>query len=661
VTGQRRRMVPGGIVVDDPEWYRRAVIYELSVRAFYDANGDGVGDLAGVVAKLDYLEWLGVDCLWLLPFYPSPLRDGGYDVTDFTDVHPDLGTLDDLAALLDAAHGRNMRVLADLVLNHTSDQHPWFVESRSSRDNPRADWYVWSDDDRRWPQARVVFVDAERSNWTYEPRRGQFYWHRFYSHQPDLNYDNPAVVEEMLGVVRFWLTFGFDGFRLDAVPYLYQRDGTACESVPETHALLRRIRREVDRFAPRRVLLAEANQPPETLAAYFGEGDECHMAFHFPLMPKLFAAVRHGRAEDLAKVVSTTAQVPPGCQWALFLRNHDELSLEQVDEQERQFLLREYAKDPRARRHLGIGRRLGPLVEGDRAVAEALVALLLALPGSPVLYYGDELLMGDDLHLPDRDPVRTPMQWSAGPHAGFSPPQAPAPSPPPVDDPVFGYRARNVEADRHDPRSFLRWLQAVLALRRAHDAFAVGSFELVDMQSAAVLAFVRRAERDAVLCVHNLSGSPLCVTVDPSAHRARVRGVLAGAGRLPMQEGPSCLLELGAYQYAWLELDEDAGVEAADGVFRGIVDGVCSGVPYRVSSGASSSVSTAGRVGFSSGATGHVLDREFDRVFDRVVDGGFDHVDDGELCSASDRALHGLSDAREGLSDAREERCASGS
>ncbi|HTZ07857.1 MAG TPA: alpha-amylase family glycosyl hydrolase, partial [Acidimicrobiales bacterium] len=374
---------PGGA-----DWYRRGVFYEVLTRGFFDSNNDGIGDLAGLRAKLDYLEWLGIDCLWLLPFYPSPLRDGGYDISDFLTVHPDLGTLDDLVEFLDDAHRRGIRVIADLVMNHTSDQHPWFVESRSSRHNPKADWYVWNDDDQRWPEARVVFTDVERSNWTWDDTRQQYYWHRFYHHQPDLNYENPEVADTMIDLVRFWLDLGLDGFRLDAVPYLFQRDGTTGENLPETHQFIKRLRAEVDTRYPGRILLAEANGWPADVADYFGEGDECHLCFHFPLMPRLFMAVRREQRYPVTEILSQTPPVPPGCQWAIFLRNHDELTLEQVSDEDRDYLFNEYAKDPRMRRHMGIGRRLAPLLDNDRRLAELLYALLLSLPGSPVIYYG---------------------------------------------------------------------------------------------------------------------------------------------------------------------------------------------------------------------------------------------------------------------------------
>jgi maltose alpha-D-glucosyltransferase/alpha-amylase len=544
--------------VADPEWYRRAVFYEVLTRGFYDANGDGKGDLQGLREKLDYLEWLGVDCLWLLPFYPSPLRDSGYDISDFFSVHPDLGDLDDLSALLDDAHSRGIRVIGDLVLNHTSDQHPWFLESRSSRDNPKADWYVWNDDDRRWPEARVVFVDVETSNWTWDPVRGQYYWHRFYSHQPDLNYDNPEVVDAMLSVVRFWLDIGLDGFRLDAVPYLYQRDGTTGENLPETHALLKRIRKEVDAGYEDRVLLAEANQWPADLVDYFGDGDECHMCFHFPLMPRLFMAVRREQRFPITEILAQTPEIPRGCQWAIFLRNHDELTLEKVTEEERDYMVSEYVKDPRMARHMGIGRRLAPLLDGDRRLAELLYALVFSLPGSPCIYYGDELLQGDNIYLGDRDSVRTPMQWSPDRNGGFSRADFAELYLPPVMDPVYGYQAVNVEAESRNPSSFLHWIRRMLAARRQYPVFGAGAMEQVPCANPSVLAFVRipeeEEEANPVLCVNNLSrfAQPGWLELSRWAGSSPVE-LLGRVPFPPVGEG-SYGVTLGPYGFYWFEL-----------------------------------------------------------------------------------------------------------
>ncbi len=557
---------PGGIPVSgEPDWYRRAVFYEVYTRGFFDANGDGIGDLAGLRQKLDYLEWLGVDCLWLLPFYPSPMRDSGYDISDFVSVHPDLGTLEELAELLDDARGRGIRVIADLVMNHTSDQHPWFAESRSSRTNPRADWYVWNDDDRRWPEARVVFVDVETSNWTYDAQRQQYYWHRFFSHQPDLNYENPEVFDAMLGVVRFWLDIGVDGFRLDAVPYLFQRDGTSGENLAETHGLLRRLRKEVDATHPNRVLLAEANQWPSDLVDYFGQGDECHMCFHFPLMPRLFMAVRREQRFPITEVLAQTPELPDGGQWAIFLRNHDELTLEQVTPEERDYMVAEYARDPRMRRHLGIGRRLAPLLDDDRRVAELLHALLFSLPGSPVLYYGDELLMGDNVYLGDRDSVRTPMPWSPDRNGGFSRADFAQLYLPPLMDPVFGYPVVNVESQQRNPSSFLHWMRSMLATRRRHPVFGTGAFEVVGCDNPSVLAFLRSdADGSDVLCVNNLSRFPQPAELDLSRFAGRVPVELRGGVPFPPVGIGTYIVTMGPYGFCWFELgagpahDDDA-------------------------------------------------------------------------------------------------------
>jgi maltose alpha-D-glucosyltransferase / alpha-amylase len=559
----------------ESDWYRRAVFYEVPVRGFYDASGDGVGDLSGLREKLQYLQWLGVDCLWLLPFYPSPMRDGGYDISDFSSVHHDLGTTDDLALLLEDAHRLGIRVIADLVMNHTSDEHPWFIESRSSRTNGRSDWYVWSDDDKRWPEARVVFLDVETSNWTWDPVRQQFFWHRFYSHQPDLNYDNPEVEAAMFDVVRHWLELGMDGFRLDAVSYLYQRDGTSGESLPETHALLRRLRMEVDSVRPDAVLLAEANQWPADLVDYFGKGDECHMCFHFPLMPRLFMAVRREQRFPVTEILSQSPEIPESCQWAIFLRNHDELSLEKVSEEERDYMVSEYAKDPRMKRNLGIGRRLAPLLDGDRDLAELLVALLLSLPGSPVLYYGDELLMGDNVYLGDRDSVRTPMQWSPDRNAGFSKGDFAQLYLPPLMDPVYGYQAVNVEAQQRSPSSFLHWMRRMLQVRKAYKQFGTGGFETVDCANPSILAYVRTpstgephpgdAAPSPVLCVHNLSRFAQPAWLDLVRWAGRTPVELLGRVPFPPVASGLTHMTLGPHGFYWFELVEESTLDPEPG------------------------------------------------------------------------------------------------
>ncbi len=475
-------------------WFQHAVFYEVLIRGYNDANHDGTGDLLGLREKLDYIEWLGIDCIWLLPFYPSPMRDGGYDISDFFNVSPDYGSIGDLVAFLEDAHRRGIRVIADLVMNHTSDEHPWFKESRSSRDNAKADWYVWNDDDQKWPDARVVFTDVERSNWTWDDTRQQYYWHRFYHHQPDLNYENPEVADTMIDLVRFWLDLGFDGFRLDAVPYLYQRDGTSGEHLPETHAFIKRIRKQIDADYPGRILLAEANGWPSDVADYFGNGDECHLCFHFPLMPRLFMAVRREQRYPITEILAQTPVIDGASQWAIFLRNHDELTLETVSEEERDYLIAEYAKDPRMKRHMGIGRRLAPLLDNDRRTAELLYALILSLPGSPVIYYGDELLMGDNIYLGDRDSVRTPMQWSPDRNGGFSQADFAQLYLPPLMDPVYGFAALNVEAQLRNQGSFLHWLRRMLTERRALPVMGVGAMEVLPCANPSVLAYVRSGE-----------------------------------------------------------------------------------------------------------------------------------------------------------------------
>ncbi len=540
----------------DERWYQRAVFYEVSVRSFYDANGDGTGDLQGLIEKLDYLSWLGVDCLWLLPFYSSPLRDGGYDISDFFTILPEYGKLGDAVRLMEEAHKRGIRIIADLVVNHTSDQHPWFQESRQSQDNVRADWYVWSDADQEYSDARIIFTDTERSNWAWDPNRQQYYWHRFFSHQPDLNYDNSEVQEAMLGILRFWLNLGMDGFRLDAVPYLFEREGTNCENLPETHAFLKRIRKEIDAAFPGRVLLAEANQWPADVVDYFGESDECHMCFNFPLMPRMFMALRRAQRHPITEILAQTPEVPDNCQWGIFLRNHDELTLEMVTDEERDYMWNEYAKDPRMKLNIGIRRRLAPLVENDRRVMELFHAMLFSLPGSPILYYGDEIGMGDNIFLGDRDGVRTPMQWSPDRNAGFSRADFAQLYSAPLMDPVYGYQALNVEGELRDPSSLLHWLQRMLQVRKRHPLFGIGSFEVLTAENPSVLAYVRELGQDVVLCVNNLSR--FAQPVELSLQRFEGRTPIELLGRVPFPrigELPY-LLTLGPYGFYWFQIVE---------------------------------------------------------------------------------------------------------
>ena len=501
----------------DPLWFKRAVFYEVHIRGFSDSDDDGNGDLRGLTEKLDYLQWLGVDCIWLLPMYPSPLRDGGYDIADFLAVHPDYGTVADVASLLEAAHRRGIRVIADLVMNHTSSDHPWFQEARSDPASSKRDWYVWSDTDTRYPDARIIFVDTEVSNWSWDSAAGQYYWHRFFAHQPDLNYDNPEVQEAMLDVLRFWLDLGLDGFRLDAVPYLFEREGTNCENLPETHAYLKLVRAEVDARYPDRVLLAEANQWPADVVDYFGNGDECHMAFQFPVMPRLFLGIRREDARPIVEILEQTPAIPERAQWGLFLRNHDELTLEMVTDEERDFMYAEYAKDPRMRLNLGIRRRLAPLLDNGRDEMELLMAILFSLPGSPVIYYGDEVGMGDNVYLGDRDGVRTPMQWTGDRNGGFSRADFARLYLPPLMDPVYGFQAVNVEAQLRTPTSLLRWVHRYIALRKEHPVFALGSYEPLRTENERILTHIRRHEDEIVLCAHNLSRSPQPAELDLSA------------------------------------------------------------------------------------------------------------------------------------------------
>ena len=547
-------------LADDPRWYQRAVFYEVVPRGFYDANNDGTGDLSGIVDKLDYLSWLGVDCIWLLPFYQSPLRDGGYDISDFFSVHHEYGDLGDAVNLVEQAHRHGLRVIADLVMNHTSDQHPWFVESRQDRSNAKADWYVWSDDDQRWPEARVIFVDTEKSNWTWDAQRQQYYWHRFFSHQPDLNYDSPEVAGAMLDVVRFWLDIGLDGFRLDAVPYLFERDGTNGENLFETHEYLKRIRKEIDASHPNKVLLAEANQWPADVVDYFGNGDECHMCFHFPVMPRMFMAVRREQRFPMSEILAQTPDIPEGCQWGIFLRNHDELTLEMVTDEERDYMYGEYAKDPRMKRNIGIGRRLAPLVDNDRRLAELMHAMLFSMPGSPILYYGDELMMGDNIYLGDRDGVRTPMQWTPDRNAGFSRADFAQLYLPPLMDPVYGFQAVNIEAGMRDASSFLHWLRRLLEVRKQHALFGTGAFEILPAENPSVLAYVRtpRGEEPAggetVLCVHNLSRFAQPAELALGRWEGRIPMEMLGRVPFPRIGALPYFVTLGPYGFYWFEL-----------------------------------------------------------------------------------------------------------
>ena len=555
----------------DQHWFKRAVFYEVLCRAFFDSSADGSGDLRGLTAKLDYIAWLGVDCLWLPPFYASPLRDGGYDISDFYQVLPDFGTVEDFVLLLDEAHKRGIRVITDLVMNHTSDQHPWFQESRRNPDGDYADFYVWSDEDARYPDARIIFVDTEESNWTFDPVRRQFYWHRFFSHQPDLNYDNPRVQNEMLNVIRFWLDLGIDGFRLDAVPYLFERDDTNCENLPETHAFLRSVRKVVEDEYPGRVLLAEANQWPSDVVEYFGDaqvgGDECHMAFHFPLMPRIFMAVRRESRFPISEILAQTPDIPAGCQWGIFLRNHDELTLEMVTDEERDYMYGEYAKDPRMRANIGIRRRLAPLLENDRNQQELFTAMLLSLPGSPVLYYGDEIGMGDNIWLGDRDAVRTPMQWTPDRNAGFSQANPGRLYLPVIMDPIYGYQTINVEAQLNSSASLLHWTRRMIEIRKRHPAFGLGSFSELGGSNPCVLSYLREYKgnadpadqdspeiHDVVLCVNNLSRFPQPIELNLRPWEGWSPVELSGLVPFPPIGELPYLLTLPGHGFFWFQI-----------------------------------------------------------------------------------------------------------
>jgi maltose alpha-D-glucosyltransferase/alpha-amylase len=528
----------------DKAWFHDAVFFELNIRAYRDSDGDGNGDFRGAITKLDHIQSLGVDCIWVQPMYPSPLRDDGYDVADYTGIHTDFGTLDDFQAFLDAAHQRGLRVVIDVVMNHCSIDHPWFQAARADRNSPYRDYFVWSDTPEKYKEARIIFLDVEPSNWTYDEVAGQYFWHRFYSSQPDLNYDCPAVHEEMFRVLRFWLDMGIDGFRADAVPYLYEREGTNCENLPETHDFLKKVRRLLDEEYPGRVLIAEANQWPEDLLPYFGDGDEFQVCFHFPIMPRLYMALKRGDKTPIIDILSRTPPIPPGTQWMTFLRNHDELTLEMVTPEERQWMWEQYAPEPRMRLNMGIRRRLMPLLDNDRRRWLALNALFLSLPGTPILYYGDEIGMGDNIWLPDRHGCRTPMQWSAEPHAGFS--AAERTYQPVIDEPPYDYHTLNVAAQEADPDSTLNWTRFLIAARQAQPALRAGAQAWVETDDLAVLAFERTAE-DAppVLCLFNLSDSPRVGITPPTA----MRDLLARDGRVYPAGQP---IDLAPFAAHWL-------------------------------------------------------------------------------------------------------------
>jgi maltose alpha-D-glucosyltransferase/alpha-amylase len=536
------------------DWYKDAIIYEVYVRGFYDSSGDGNGDLRGLTEKLDYLQDLGVDCLWLMPIFVSPLKDDGYDIADFYQIHPSIGDVKDFEALTQAAHARGIRVITDLVLNHTSDQHPWFQEARRDPASPHHHYYVWSDTDQKYLGARVIFNDLEQSNWTWDTVARQYYWHRFFSHQPDLNYDNPAVREEMFNVIRFWLDRGIDGFRVDAVTYLFEREGTSCESLPETHQFCQQIRQFVDKHYPGTLLLAEANQWPADLVAFFGRGDEFHMAFNFPLMPRIFMAIRREQARPIIDIMEQLPVIPDSCQWALFLRNHDELTLEMVTDEERDYMVREYAKDPRMRLNMGIRRRLSPLMEGDRRQVVLLHSLLLTLPGTPVLYYGDEIGMGDNIYLGDRNGVRTPMHWSGDRNAGFSRADPSRLNQPLIQDPLYHYQAVNVEAQLRSPNSLLHVLRRLIRARKKHPEFARGTLRFVPCDNQRVVAYLREYQGNAALVVNNLSAVAQPANLSLPDYVGRVPTELLGRQTFPKVEDRAYFLSLAPHSFFWFAL-----------------------------------------------------------------------------------------------------------
>ena len=539
---------------EDGLWYKDAIIYQVHVRTFRDSNGDGIGDFRGLAEKLDYLQELGITALWLMPFFPSPLRDDGYDIADYRSIHPSYGTLDDVKGFLAAAHQRGIRVIVEMVLNHTSDQHPWFQESRSSRDNPHRDWYVWSDTDTKYKGVRIIFLDTETSNWARDPVSKSYYWHRFFSHQPDLNYDNPAVREEMWSIMQFWLEMGVDGFRLDAVPYLIEREGTSCENLPETHTILKDLRRRVDEHFPGRMLLAEANQWPADLRPYFGDGDEFHMAFHFPVMPRMFMSVQLEDRKPIVDILQQTPAIPDPCQWCLFLRNHDELTLEMVTDIERDYMYDTYAGDKAMRLNLGIRRRLAPLLDNDRRRVELMNGMLMSLPGTPIIYYGDEIGMGDNIHLGDRNGVRTPMQWDGGWNAGFSTADPENLYSPLILNPVYGYPAVNVYSQKRSGHSLLAWMKRIISARKSTQVFGRGSIEFLHPGNHRVLAYVRQLKSETVLVVNNLSSSAQAVELDLRRYKGNILVEMFGRNIFPRIGDLPYLLTMGPYQFFWFRL-----------------------------------------------------------------------------------------------------------
>ncbi len=589
-TKSKRKSTKVG-ATSDPLWYKDAVIYQMHVKAFLDSSGDGIGDFAGLMQRLDYIQALGATTIWLLPFYPSPLRDDGYDIADYRQVNPSYGTLRDFRNFVREAHRRGLRVITELVINHTSDQHPWFQRARRAKPGSAArNFYVWSDTDQHYQGTRIIFLDTETSNWAWDPVANAYYWHRFYSHQPDLNFDNPRVLEEVIRTMKFWLDMGVDGMRLDAIPYLVERDGTNNENLPETHVVLKQIRAALDESYDDRMLLAEANQWPEDTAPYFGNGDECHMAFHFPLMPRMYMALAQEDRHPITDIVRQMPEIPDVCQWAIFLRNHDELTLEMVTEEERDYLWRTYAADARARINLGIRRRLAPLLQNDRRKVELMNGLLLSMPGTPIIYYGDEIGMGDNYFLGDRDGVRTPMQWTPDRNGGFSRANPQQLYLPPIMDPIYGYEAVNVEAQENDPSSLLNWMRRILAVRSRHRAFGRGQIRFLYPSNRKILAYLREYDNERILCIANLSRSAQAVEIDLSEFRGAVPVELADRTPFPPIGDLPYLLTLPGYGFFWFALEQEAAeprwhapvpeilpefttLTAADGSIRSVLTG----------------------------------------------------------------------------------------
>src|SRR6202521_5210794 len=546
---------PSGLIVDDPLWYKDAVIYQLNVKSFFDSNDDGIGDFPGLTSKLEYIRDLGVNTIWLMPFYPSPLKDDGYDIADYTDIHPQFGTLADFRAMLVEAHRLGLKVVTELIINHTSDQHPWFQAARRApAGSPERDFYVWSDTDQKYLGTRIIFLDTETSNWTWDPVAKAYYWHRFFSHQPDLNFDNPEVLNAVLQIMRFWLDMGVDGFRLDAIPYLVEREATTNETLPEPHALIKQWRAAIDADYQNRFLLAEANQWPEDVREYFGDGDECHMAYHFPLMPRIYMSIAQEDRYPIIEIMQQTPDIPEACQWAIFLRNHDELTLEMVTSKERDYMYTTYASDLKARINLGIRRRLAPLMENDPDRIKLMNSLLLSMPGSPIVYYGDEIGMGDNFFIGDRNGVRTPMQWSPDRNAGFSRADPQRLYLPPIMDAIYGYQAINVEAQIRDRSSLLNWMKRLLQVRKTSQAFGRGSLQFVRPGNRKVLVYVRQYADDTILCVANLARSAQPVEINLAAHKGAVPIEPLGQTPSPPIGELPYLLTLPGYGFYWFRL-----------------------------------------------------------------------------------------------------------